>query len=370
MSPLWRSLALLGMTTTWCGFVLGYEIVYSIVMKNLCILGIETSCDETAVAIYQAKKGLLAHILHSQEALHAEYGGVVPELASRDHIKKLAPIVQKTLEKAGLDWSDINGIAYTQGPGLVGALMVGAVFARSLGYALNIPTIGVHHLEGHLLAPMLEKNRPDFPFVALIVSGGHTLLMRVDGLGQYHLLGESLDDAAGEALDKTAKLLGLSYPGGAKLEKLAQNSQNDRFKFPRPMIKNSKDLNFSFSGLKTLAVNTLHNFGTEHQTKIDLAYSFQEAVMDTLVIKSFRALKKTNLKKLVVAGGVSANKKLREKMSHMAQSIDAELFYPRFEFCTDNAAMIAYTGFLRFQAGHADKDLEIHVYPRWEFVNN
>lgn len=336
-------------------------------MKNLCILGIETSCDETAVAVYQERKGLLSHILHTQSKLHADYGGVVPELASRDHIQNLAPLVHAAIKQAGLELSDLTGIAYTQGPGLVGALMVGTVFARSLGYALSIPTIGIHHLEAHLLAPMLENNPPEFPFIALLVSGGHTLLIKVEELGHYQMLGETLDDAAGEALDKTAKLLGLGYPGGAKLEVLAKTGNPNRFKFPRPMVKNPQDLNFSFSGLKTLAMTTLRSEGSELQTKADLAYAFQEAIMDTLVIKSSRAIKKTQIESLVVAGGVSANQTLREKLKSASKELGIRVFFPRHEFCTDNAAMIAYTGCLYLsQKKYSDQNLEVEVYPRWK----
>ena len=271
------------------------------------ILGIETSCDETGVAIYDEEKGLIANQLHTQIALHADYGGVVPELASRDHIRKLAPLLQAALQEANLTAKDIDGVAYTSGPGLVGALLVGSTVARSLGYAWNIPAIGVHHMEGHLLAPMLEENPPHFPFVALLVSGGHTQLVRVDGVGRYELLGESIDDAAGEAFDKTAKLLGLDYPGGAALARLALNGTPNRFAFPRPMT-DRPGLDFSFSGLKTFAANTLHQVMQEEgelteQSKADIAYAFQEAVVDTLAIKCKRALKQTGLKRLVIAGG-------------------------------------------------------------------
>ena len=332
------------------------------------ILGIETSCDETGVAIYDEEKGLIANQLHTQIALHADYGGVVPELASRDHIRKLAPLLQAALQEAHLTAKDIDGIAYTSGPGLVGALLVGSTVARSLAYAWNIPAIGVHHMEGHLLAPMLEENPPHFPFVALLVSGGHTQLVRVDGVGRYELLGESIDDAAGEAFDKTAKLLGLDYPGGAALARLALNGTPNRFVFPRPMT-DRPGLDFSFSGLKTFAANTLHQVMQEEgelteQSKADIAYAFQEAVVDTLAIKCKRALKQTGLKRLVIAGGVSANKQLRQTLAELMQQFGGEVFYPQPQFCTDNGAMIAYAGFLRLKQGQ-QQDLAIEVRPRW-----
>ena len=332
------------------------------------ILGIETSCDETGVAIYDEEKGLIANQLHTQIALHADYGGVVPELASRDHIRKLAPLLQAALQEANLTAKDIDGVAYTCGPGLVGALLVGSTVARSLAYAWNVPAIGIHHMEGHLLAPMLEENPPHFPFVALLVSGGHTQLVRVDGVGRYELLGESIDDAAGEAFDKTAKLLGLDYPGGAALARLASNGTPNRFAFPRPMT-DRPGLNFSFSGLKTFAANTLHQVMKEEgelteQSKADIAYAFQEAVVDTLAIKCKRALKQAGLKRLVIAGGVSANKQLRQTLAELMQQLDGEVFYPQPQFCTDNGAMIAYAGFLRLKQGQ-QQDLAIEVRPRW-----
>ena len=332
------------------------------------ILGIETSCDETGVAIYDEEKGLIANQLHTQIALHADYGGVVPELASRDHIRKLAPLLQAALQEAHLTAKDIDGIAYTSGPGLVGALLVGSTVARSLAYAWNVPAIGVHHMEGHLLAPMLEENPPHFPFVALLVSGGHTQLVRVDGVGRYELLGESIDDAAGEAFDKTAKLLGLDYPGGAALARLALKGTPNRFAFPRPMT-DRPGLDFSFSGLKTFAANTLHQVMQEEgelteQSKADIAYAFQEAVVDTLAIKCKRALKQTGLKRLVIAGGVSANKQLRQTLAELMQQLGGEVFYPQPQFCTDNGAMIAYAGFLRLKQGQ-QQDLAIKVRPRW-----
>jgi len=332
------------------------------------ILGIETSCDETGVAIYDEEKGLIANQLHTQIALHADYGGVVPELASRDHIRKLAPLLQAALQEANLTAKDIDGVAYTCGPGLVGALLVGSTVARSLAYAWNVPAIGIHHMEGHLLAPMLEENPPHFPFVALLVSGGHTQLVRVDGVGRYELLGESIDDAAGEAFDKTAKLLGLDYPGGAALARLASNGTPNRFAFPRPMT-DRPGLDFSFSGLKTFAANTLHQVIKEEgelteQSKADIAYAFQEAVVDTLAIKCKRALKQTGLKRLVIAGGVSANKQLRQTLAELMQQLGGEVFYPQPQFCTDNGAMIAYAGFLRLKQGQ-QQDLAIEVRPRW-----
>ncbi|WP_109428130.1 tRNA (adenosine(37)-N6)-threonylcarbamoyltransferase complex transferase subunit TsaD [Aggregatibacter kilianii] len=332
------------------------------------ILGIETSCDETGVAIYDEEKGLIANQLHTQIALHADYGGVVPELASRDHIRKLAPLLQAALQEANLTAKDIDGVAYTCGPGLVGALLVGSTVARSLAYAWNVPAIGIHHMEGHLLVPMLEENPPHFPFVALLVSGGHTQLVRVDGVGRYELLGESIDDAAGEAFDKTAKLLGLDYPGGAALARLALNGTPNRFVFPRPMT-DRPGLDFSFSGLKTFAANTLHQVMQEErelteQSKADIAYAFQEAVVDTLAIKCKRALKQTGLKRLVIAGGVSANKQLRQTLAELMQQLGGDVFYPQPQFCTDNGAMIAYAGFLRLKQG-LQQDLAIEVRPRW-----
>jgi len=329
------------------------------------ILGIETSCDETGIAIYSQQAGLLAHALHSQIALHAKYGGVVPELASRDHIAKLLPLIQQTLTEAKLTPQDITGIAYTAGPGLMGALLVGAAFAKSLGLAWNIPTLGIHHMEGHLLAPMLEDPAPAFPFLALLVSGGHTMLVAVEGLGRYALLGETLDDAVGEAFDKTAKLLGLPYPGGAELAALAQTGQPSRFHFPRPMT-DRPGLDFSFSGLKTFALNTVREQAClDTQTKADIARAFEDAVVETLWIKCARALKKTGFTRLVVAGGVGANQALRHQLQIGMAKLDGELFFPRPAFCTDNGAMIAYAGYLRFQARQQDENLEIQVKPRW-----
>ena len=332
------------------------------------ILGIETSCDETGVAIYDEDKGLIANQLYTQIALHADYGGVVPELASRDHIRKTAPLIQAALREARLTAKDIDGVAYTCGPGLVGALLVGATVARALAYAWEVPAVGVHHMEGHLLAPMLDDNPPCFPFVALLVSGGHTQLVRVDGVGQYTVIGESVDDAAGEAFDKTAKLLGLDYPGGAALSRLAEQGAPGRFVFPRPMT-DRPGLDFSFSGLKTFAANTLNavlktELTLSEQTKADIAYAFQDAVVDTLAIKCKRALKETGYKRLVIAGGVSANKKLRESLTQMMKNLGGEVFYPQAQFCTDNGAMIAYAGLLRLKQGQ-QSGLAIDVKPRW-----
>ncbi len=326
------------------------------------VLGIETSCDETGVAIYHAKQGLINHFLYSQVDLHSEYGGVVPELASRDHIRKLVPLIKQVLQESHLRHSDINGIAYTAGPGLMGALLVGAATARSLAWTWQIPAVAVHHMEGHLLAPMLEENPPKFPFVALLISGGHTLLVRVEGVGNYQLLGESLDDAVGEAFDKTAKLLGLGYPGGPKLSALAGQGKPN-FKFPCPMT-DRPGLDFSFSGLKTFALNTFNGSEKTQQNKADIALAFQSAVSETLVIKCKRALQHTGLKRLVVAGGVSANKQIRQALTEMAAKEEAQVHFPRLQFCTDNGAMIAYAGCQRLLAGQ-QQDLAIFARPRW-----
>ncbi len=330
------------------------------------ILGIETSCDETGIAIFDRDKGLLAHALHSQTATHALYGGVVPELASRDHILKLVPLLNRVIEEAQILPSSLSGIAYTAGPGLIGALLVGASFAKALGFAWNIPTIGIHHMEGHLLAPMLENPAPEFPFIALLVSGGHTLLVEVHGIGQYKILGESLDDAAGEAFDKIAKLLGLPYPGGAALENLAKQGSSNRFKFPRPLT-DRPGLDFSFSGLKTFTMNTLKNTSCYLQDKADIAWAFQDAVIATLFIKCQRAIKLTGLNRLVIAGGVSANQQLRIKLNELTQNLNTQIYYPRLEFCTDNGAMIAYAGYQRLQNGRIEHspNLEISVFPSW-----
>lgn len=343
------------------------------------ILGIETSCDETGIAIYDdgqgdLPKGILAHQLYSQIAVHADYGGVVPELASRDHVRKTIPLIKAVLKEANLTPQDLDGVAYTAGPGLVGALLVGCSIGRSLAYGWNLPAVPVHHMEGHLLAPMLEDDVPEFPFVALLVSGGHTMLVRVDGIGQYKLLGESVDDAAGEAFDKTAKLLGLDYPGGPALSKMAESGVAGRFKLPRPMT-DRPGLDFSFSGLKTAAGTLVRKECSDSQgnsldidelkqTHADIANAFQQAVIDTLAIKCKRALQQENLNRLVVAGGVSANTALREKLATTTKKLGGSVFYPRPEFCTDNGAMIAYAGLQRLKAGtHAD--LTFKANPRW-----
>ncbi len=337
------------------------------------VLGLETSCDETGVALFDTEQGLLADALFSQVDIHVEYGGVVPELASRDHVRKTLPMVQEVLDRAGLQGSDLDGIAYTAGPGLVGALMVGATLARALALGWGIPALGVHHMEGHLLAPMLEEERPDFPFVALLVSGGHTQLVRVDGIGRYRMLGESLDDAAGEAFDKTAKLLGLPYPGGPHVARLALEGDPARFDFPRPMV-NRPGLDFSFSGLKTYALNTVEACREQGQAseqgelsekdRRDIARAFEDAVVDTLVIKCRRALRQENLKTLVIAGGVSANSNLRSSLTKALAKEKAKVFYPAPRFCTDNGAMIAFAGAQRLLAGERD-DAETRVRPRW-----
>ncbi|EFE96504.1 putative glycoprotease GCP [Serratia odorifera DSM 4582] len=327
------------------------------------VLGIETSCDETGIAVYDEHAGLLANQLYSQVKLHADYGGVVPELASRDHVRKTVPLIQAALKEANLTAADIDGVAYTAGPGLVGALLVGATIGRALAFAWNVPAVPVHHMEGHLLAPMLEDNPPAFPFVALLVSGGHTQLIAVTGIGEYALLGESIDDAAGEAFDKTAKLLGLDYPGGPMLSKMAQQGVAGRFTFPRPMT-DRPGLDFSFSGLKTFAANTIRSNGDDDQTRADIARAFEDAVVDTLAIKCKRALEQTGFKRLVMAGGVSANRTLRAKLADLMQKRGGEVFYARPEFCTDNGAMIAYAGMVRLQSG-ANPALSVSVRPRW-----
>ncbi len=327
------------------------------------VLGIETSCDETGIAIYDDEAGLLANQLYSQVKVHADYGGVVPELASRDHVRKTVPLIQAALKEAGLAPQQIDAVAYTAGPGLVGALLVGATIGRALAFAWKVPAVPVHHMEGHLLAPMLEENPPEFPFVALLVSGGHTQLISVTGVGQYVLLGESIDDAAGEAFDKTAKLLGLDYPGGPMLSKMAQQGTAGRFTFPRPMT-DRPGLDFSFSGLKTFAANTIRANPDDDQTRADIARAFEDAVVDTLSIKCKRALDETGFKRLVIAGGVSANRTLREQMAIMMQKRGGEVFYARPEFCTDNGAMIAYAGMVRLKGGTRG-ELSVSVRPRW-----
>ena len=328
------------------------------------VLGIETSCDETGIALYDSDKGLLAHALHSQVDLHQVYGGVVPELASRDHIQRVLPLIEEVFSEADVTPDDLDGVAYTAGPGLVGALLVGAAVGRSLAYAWNIPAVEVHHMEAHLLAPMLEEEAPEMPFLALLVSGGHTQLMQVNGPGDYVLLGESLDDAAGEAFDKTAKLLGLGYPGGAAISALAEKGRSGRFKFPRPMT-DRPGLDFSFSGLKSHALTTVRDNDDDEQTHADIARAFVEAVVDTLLIKCRRALEETGLTRLIAAGGVSANKQLRQGLHEMMAERGGRAYFPRPEFCTDNGAMIAYAGYTRLKAGMS-QDLSIVAYPRWE----
>lgn len=332
----------------------------------MIVLGIETSCDETGIALYHTEKGLLAHALHSQIKMHAEYGGVVPELASRDHIRRVLPLTENVLHEAGLTLHDIDAIAYTQGPGLAGALLVGTSVAESLAFTLNIPSIGVHHLEGHLLAPLLEENPPPFPFVALLVSGGHTQLMRVSGIGEYELLGDTLDDAAGEAFDKTAKLLGLPYPGGPAVSKIAETGRPKALKLPRPML-NSGDLNFSFSGLKTAVLTAANNSALDDAAKADIAHAFQEAVVEVLTAKCATALEQCGLDRLIVSGGVGANKRLREALGLAAKKRGFEVFYPRLEFCTDNGAMIAFAGAMRFKNA-APGNHGFTVRPRWDLA--
>jgi N6-L-threonylcarbamoyladenine synthase len=335
--------------------------------RPMKVLGIETSCDETGIALYDSEAGILADALYSQVKLHQQYGGVVPELASRDHIRKTLPLIREVMKRANCTGKDIDGIAYTAGPGLAGALLVGAAIGRSLGMAWNLPVIGVHHMEGHLLAPLLEPNAPQFPFVALLVSGGHTQLIAVDGIGKYKLIGESLDDAAGEAFDKVAKMLGLPYPGGPQVAKLAEKGTPGRFTFPRPMT-NRPGLDFSFSGLKTFVLNTVQQHTVDgvidEQTKADIAHAFQEAVAGTMVIKCRRAFQHTGMKTLVIAGGVSANTRLRELLGIMAEEEHGKLYYPKLQYCTDNGAMIAYAGCQRLMAGYVD-DLGFFAKPRW-----
>lgn len=345
----------------------------------MVILGIESSCDETGIAIYDTARGLLAHEIYSQIDVHADYGGVVPELASRDHVRKTIPLIKQVMVEANISQQQIDGIAYTSGPGLVGALMVGACIGRSLAFAWGVPAVAVHHMEGHLLAPMLEEDTPDFPFIALLVSGGHTQLVEVKGIGDYQILGESIDDAAGEAFDKTAKLLGLDYPGGPMLAKLAESGQPGVYKFPRPMT-DRPGLDFSFSGLKTAAANVIRSQGivlsgsksiqseeqpeNSEQIKADIAYAFQEAVVDTIAIKCRRAVEQTGIKTLVIAGGVSANTELRSKLANLMEKHKGQVYYPRHEFCTDNGAMIAYAGAQRLEK-YGTKDLLINAKPRW-----
>jgi len=331
------------------------------------VLGIETSCDETGVAVYDGAAGLMAHAVYSQIELHAEYGGVVPELASRDHVRKLLPMIRQVLDEGGIVAAGIDGVAYTAGPGLVGALLVGAALGRSLAWAWGVPAIGVHHMEGHLLAPMLEHPAPAFPFVALLVSGGHTQLVAVGGVGDYRILGESVDDAAGEAFDKTAKILDLPYPGGPALARLAERGDPERYRFPRPMT-DRPGLDFSFSGLKTFALNALRDElaarDDPEQTRADIARAFEEAVVETLLIKCRRAVEAAGVARLVLAGGVSANRRLRERMDAMMRRRGGEVFYPRPALCTDNGAMIAFAGHQRLAAGQHEP-LSFQVRARW-----
>jgi N6-L-threonylcarbamoyladenine synthase len=329
------------------------------------VLGIETSCDETGVAVYDTARGLLAHALHSQSAMHEEYGGVVPELASRDHVRRLLPLIRGVVSRARLSLAAVDGVAYTQGPGLAGALLVGASVGASLAYGLGIPAIGVHHLEGHLLSPLLSAAPPAFPFVALLVSGGHTQLMPVAGVGRYELLGETLDDAAGEAFDKTAQLLGLGYPGGPAISRLAESGHPERFRLPRPMLA-SGDLDFSFSGLKTAVRDLVQQVPHDAQSRADVAAAFESAIVDVLVAKSIAALERTALDRLVIAGGVGANRHLRAALSARARAAGWTLFYPEPELCTDNGAMIALAGALRLAAGTPADGASFTVRPRWE----
>ncbi|MBC3813029.1 tRNA (adenosine(37)-N6)-threonylcarbamoyltransferase complex transferase subunit TsaD [Undibacterium aquatile] len=334
----------------------------------MIVLGVESSCDETGLALYDTQRGLLAHALHSQIAMHREYGGVVPELASRDHVRRTLPLLNEVMQKATIQKQDIDAIAYTQGPGLAGALLVGASFACGLGMALNKPVLGVHHLEGHLLSPLLASQPPEFPFIALLVSGGHTQLMRVDGIGAYQLLGETLDDAAGEAFDKSAKLLGLPYPGGPEISRLAEFGNPGDFTFPRPML-HSKDLNFSFSGLKTAVLTVIKNQTANicEQNKADIARGFVDALVDVLVAKCLTAMKESGLKRLVIAGGVGANRQLRAALNAVAAKRRFQVYYPELEFCTDNGAMIAFAGAMRLKKNPAaaTRDYGFNVRPRW-----
>ena len=327
------------------------------------VLGIETSCDETAIAVYDSKLGILSHCLYSQIDLHNKYGGVVPELASREHVLKVLPMIKKTLAEAKTEFHLLDGIAYTVGPGLMGALLVGSAVGRSLAYSLSLPAIGVHHMEAHLLALMLEKNTPEYPFLALLVSGGHTQIVNVEAPGVFKILGESIDDAAGEAFDKTAKILGLPYPGGPAISALADKGISGRFKFPRPMT-DRPGLDFSFSGLKTFALNTINSENMDEQTRADVAYAFVDAIVDTFVIKCKRAIDETGIKQLVVAGGVSANKQLQKALVNMFDEVGGQVFFPRDEYCTDNGAMVAYSGYLRIKKGQCDT-LSFIAKPRW-----
>lgn len=334
----------------------------------MLVLGIETSCDETGIALYDTARGLLAHALHTQIALHADYGGVVPELASRDHIRRVLPLTRQVLAQAGARLPDIDGIAYTAGPGLAGALLVGAGIGASIAHALGKPAIGVHHLEGHLLSPLLSSPAPEFPFIALLVSGGHTQLMRVDGVGDYTLLGETVDDAAGEAFDKSAKLLGLGYPGGPAIAALAEQGRAGRQPLPRPMLR-SDNLDFSFSGLKTAVLTAVRNHAPDDQGRADLAAELQAAIADVLVAKALAALERTGLERLVVAGGVGANRQLREQLSAAAKRRGCAVYYPPLEFCTDNGAMIAFAGAQRLLRGLRENGPGFSIRARWELAS-
>lgn len=338
----------------------------------MIIIGFESSCDETGVALVDTQRGLLAHALHSQIAMHREYGGVVPELASRDHIRRVLPLTREVLQSAGVAMDDIGAVAYTAGPGLAGALLVGASVAQSFAWARGLPAIPIHHLEGHLLSPLLAEPRPEFPFIALLVSGGHTQLMRVDGVGAYALLGETLDDAAGEAFDKSAKLMGLGYPGGPALSALARNGDPQRYALPRPML-HSRDLDFSFSGLKTAVLTRIKaaekDGGLTEPDRTDLAAATEAAIVDVLAAKSIKAMKQTGLKRLVVAGGVGANRLLRERLVCTMEKLGGEVFFPPLEFCTDNGAMIAFAAACRVNAGLVDLSASGHAFtvkPRWD----
>lgn len=330
----------------------------------MVVLGIESSCDETGVAIYDSKAGLLAHALHSQIQTHQVHGGVVPELASRDHVNYLVPLVDEALCKAQLQLKDLDSIAYTAGPGLIGALLVGSCFAKSLAYSLNIPALAIHHLEAHILAAKMETASLEFPFVALLVSGGHCQLFEVKALGDYHILGDTLDDAVGEAFDKTAKLMGIPYPGGAVLAGLADNCESTPYRFPRPMT-DRPGLDFSFSGLKTHALTTWNKTNKDELSRAQIAKAFQIAVVDTLIIKSKRAIEQSGCSRLVVAGGVGANKALRLALQTWMEEINGEVYFPAIEYCTDNGAMVAYAGCLRMLRGERDAGLEVLVQPRW-----
>jgi N6-L-threonylcarbamoyladenine synthase len=338
----------------------------------MLVLGIETSCDETGVALYDGGRGLLGHILHSQARLHADYGGVVPELASRDHVRRLLPLIGRLLGQTGCRLADVTAIAYTEGPGLAGALLVGAAVAHGLGYALGVPAVGVHHLEAHLLSPLLSRPAPDFPFVALLASGGHTQLMRVNGVGDYEMLGETLDDAAGEAFDKTAKLLGLGYPGGPALARLATSGTPGRFSLPRPMLT-SGDLDFSFSGLKTAVLTIVRERAIDDTARADLAAEIEAAIVEVLAAKALAALRQTGLGQLVIAGGVGANLTLRTRLTVAAREHGAQVYYPEIEYCTDNGAMIAFAAAMRL--GHSSfiphpSSLGFTVRPRWDLESH